>query len=284
MNYSKLSEIKRRQFLQATGLGLTLFHIAPGRVLRAAEGGSANAKINVAGIGIGSQGGGDIDAVAGEGHNIVALCDVDENYAAKKFAQYPKAKRFKDFRVMLDQMDKEIDAVVIGTPDHTHAVIAMEAMKRGKHVYCEKPLAHSSTKCGTHDAAQEIQGRHTARQPGPFQRLHPPAVRMGLGRRHRQSAHRSRRLRRLPGGLLPDTQPGQAQPDLRGAEGPGLRSVDRPGAVPALHAVLGALELARLDALRHRHHRRLVLPRDRSVVLGAGSRRAVERPGRGDRL
>lgn len=104
---------------------------------------SPNAKLNVAGIGVGSQGGGDVDAVAGEGQNIVALCDVDENYAAKKFAQYPKARQFKDFRVMLDQMDKEIDAVVIGTPDHTHAVIAMEAMRRGKHVYCEKPLAHS---------------------------------------------------------------------------------------------------------------------------------------------
>lgn len=92
---------------------------------------------------MGSQGGADVDAVAGEGQNIVALCDVDDNYAAKKFAQYPKARRFKDFRVMLDQMGKEIDGVVIGTPDHTHAVIAMEAIKRGKHVYCEKPLTHS---------------------------------------------------------------------------------------------------------------------------------------------
>lgn len=97
----------------------------------------------MAGIGIGSQGGSDVDAMAKEGHNIVALCDVDDNYAAKKFAQYPQAKRFKDFRVMLDQFGKEIDAVVIGTPDHTHAVIAMTAMKHGKHVYCEKPLAHS---------------------------------------------------------------------------------------------------------------------------------------------
>ena len=81
--------------------------------------------------------------VAGLGHNIVALCDVDENYAAKEFAKYPKAKQFKDYRVMLDKMGKEIDGVVIGTPDHTHAVIAMEAMRHGKHVYCEKPLAHS---------------------------------------------------------------------------------------------------------------------------------------------
>jgi predicted dehydrogenase len=68
---------------------------------------------------------------------------VDDNYAAKKFAQYPKARQFKDFRVMLDNMKNEIDAVVIGTPDHSHAIIAMEAMRHHKHVYCEKPLAHS---------------------------------------------------------------------------------------------------------------------------------------------
>ena len=142
MNSRESSRINRRHFLYGTGLGMALFHIAPGRVL-GAEALTPNNKINVAGIGIGSQGGADIDGVAGEGHNLVALCDVDSAYAAKKFAQYPKAKQFKDYRVMLDQMGKEIDAVVIGTPDHTHAVIAMEAMKRGKHVYCEKPLAHT---------------------------------------------------------------------------------------------------------------------------------------------
>jgi len=136
-------KMDRRQFLTGAGAGLTLFYIAPARGLHGAQPLAATEKVNVAGIGIGSQGGADIDAVAGEGHNIVALCDVDENYAAKKFAQYPKARRFKDFRVMLDTMGKEIDGVVIGTPDHTHAVIAMEAMRRGKHVYCEKPLAHS---------------------------------------------------------------------------------------------------------------------------------------------
>jgi predicted dehydrogenase len=120
-----------------------MFPILPLRMVSGAEGVPANNKINIAGIGVGAQGGGDIDAMAREGQNIVALCDVDDNYAAKTCGRYPNARRFKDFRVMLDQMDKEIEAVVIGTPDHTHAVIAMEAMKRGKHVYCEKPLAHS---------------------------------------------------------------------------------------------------------------------------------------------
>jgi predicted dehydrogenase len=143
MNNSKMSMIGRRRFLHAAGAGVALFNILPGTLMRGAEKLSQNDKVNVAAIGIGSQGGSDLDAVAGEGHNIVALCDVDDNYAAKKFAQYPKATKFKDFRVMLDKMEKEIDAVVIGTPDHTHAVIAMEAMKRGKHVYCEKPLTHT---------------------------------------------------------------------------------------------------------------------------------------------
>jgi predicted dehydrogenase len=142
MNSPQFSPITRRRFLYSTTLGTTLFHLAPGRVL-GAERIAANEKLNVAGIGVGSQGGADTDAVAGEGHNVVALCDVDEAYAAKKFEQYPKARRFKDYRVMLDQMGKEIDAVVVGTPDHTHAVISLEAMKRGKHVYCEKPLAHT---------------------------------------------------------------------------------------------------------------------------------------------
>ncbi|MCP5517386.1 MAG: Gfo/Idh/MocA family oxidoreductase [Verrucomicrobiales bacterium] len=131
--------LDRRRFLARTGLSVAAFQFLPSRVFSA----SPNERLNVAGIGIGSRGGADVDAVAGEGQNIVALCDVDANYAAKKFEQYPKAKRFTDFRVMFDQLDAEIDAVTIGTPDHTHTVIALEAIKRGKHVYCEKPLAHS---------------------------------------------------------------------------------------------------------------------------------------------
>lgn len=140
---SEISRITRRKFLRGTTASVVLFNILPGSVLRGAERISANDKVNVAGIGVGSQGGGDIGAVAGEGHNIVALCDVDDNYAAKTFAKYPAARKFKDYRVMLDKMGKDVDAVVIGTPDHTHAIIAMEAMRRGKHVYCEKPLAHN---------------------------------------------------------------------------------------------------------------------------------------------
>lgn len=143
MKESKSNPINRRKFIATTGMGVALFNILPGGLLHGAQTRSPNEKLNVAGIGIGSRGGADVGEVAGLGHNIVALCDVDENYAAKEFAKYPAAKRFTDYRVMLDKMGREIDGVVIGTPDHTHAVIAMEAMRRGKHVYCEKPLAHS---------------------------------------------------------------------------------------------------------------------------------------------
>jgi len=102
---------------------------------------SPNNKLNVAAIGVGGMGSGNIRKCAGE--NIVGLCDVDFKRGAETFKQYPKAKRFKDFRVMFDKMADEIDAVIIATPDHTHAVATMEAMRRGKHVYTQKPLTHS---------------------------------------------------------------------------------------------------------------------------------------------
>ena len=143
MKNQNSSRITRRRFIHGASAGAALFNILPGSLLRGAERLSANDKLNVAGIGIGSRGGADLEDVAKLGHNIVALCDVDEKYAAKEFAKYPNAKRFTDYRVMLDKMGQDVEAVVIGTPDHTHAIITMAAMRRGKHVYCEKPLAHS---------------------------------------------------------------------------------------------------------------------------------------------
>ena len=155
MKNHRSTGINRRQFIHRTSAGVALFTILPGSISHGADALSPSAKLNVAGIGIGSRGGSDVGEVAGLGHNIVALCDVDENYAGKEFAKYPGATRFKDYRVMLDKMGKEIDAVVIGTPDHTHAVICLEAMRRGKHVYCEKPLAHS-----VHEVRQLMAAAH----------------------------------------------------------------------------------------------------------------------------
>ena len=100
---------------------------------------SPNNKLNIAGIGIGGMGFSDLRSVATE--NIVALCDVDHNYAAQAFKKWPQAARYKDYRVMLGKQ-KDIDAVLIATPDHTHAVISVAAMQAGKHVYCQKPLTH----------------------------------------------------------------------------------------------------------------------------------------------
>jgi predicted dehydrogenase len=101
---------------------------------------SPNEKLNIAGIGVGGQGGWDIGQCASQ--NIVALCDVDDRRAAGSFDRFPKAKRYRDFRKMLDEMGNQIDAVVVGTPDHSHAPASVMAMNMGKHCYCEKPLAH----------------------------------------------------------------------------------------------------------------------------------------------
>ena len=88
------SPINRRQFIRGAGAGVALFNILPSSLMRGAERMTPGDKLNLAGIGIGSRGGADLAEVAGLGHNIVALCDVDENYAAKEFAKYPNAKRF----------------------------------------------------------------------------------------------------------------------------------------------------------------------------------------------
>ena len=96
-------------------------------------------KLRIAGIGVGGMGGGNLNNLADE--NIVALCDVDHAFAAPTFGRFPAAKRWKDFREMLAKQD-DIEAVLIATPDHTHAAIAMAALKAGKHVYCQKPLTH----------------------------------------------------------------------------------------------------------------------------------------------
>lgn len=99
-------------------------------------------KLNIAGIGVGGRGASDLAPIA-VSENIVALCDVNETYAARTFKTYEKAKTYTDFRKMLDAEDKNIDAVVIATPDHGHTPTALACMQRGKHVYCEKPLTRT---------------------------------------------------------------------------------------------------------------------------------------------
>ncbi|HUR46913.1 MAG TPA: Gfo/Idh/MocA family oxidoreductase, partial [Candidatus Saccharimonadales bacterium] len=100
----------------------------------------ANSRLNIAAIGAGGKGEVDVNGCSSE--NIFALCDVDENNAAKTFKKFPNAKRYKDFRVMLEK-EKSIDAVTVSTPDHMHFPAALMAMKMRKHVYCQKPLTHT---------------------------------------------------------------------------------------------------------------------------------------------
>jgi len=130
--------VTRRWFLGAAG-SVAALASAPKLGSTAPARKSANDKLNLAGIGFGGMGASNLRNL--ESENIVALCDVDHDYAANTFKRYPDAKVYTDYRELLDKQ-KDLDAVVIATPDHTHAVISMAAMKAGKHVYCQKPLTH----------------------------------------------------------------------------------------------------------------------------------------------
>jgi len=135
----KKKKISRRDFL-GSAAAAAAFTIVPRHVLGGAGNVPPSEKLNIAGIGIAGRGSGVLSSV--ESQNIVALCDVDWRHAAGTFNRYPKARQYRDFRKMLDKEEKNIDAVTVATPDHVHAVASMAAIKRGKHVYCEKPLTH----------------------------------------------------------------------------------------------------------------------------------------------
>lgn len=134
-------ELTRRKFIKNTSavagfsivsshvLGKTLGYVAP------------SDKLNIAGIGVGGMGRRNLANMSTE--NIVALCDVDWKYAQKTFNDYPKAKQYKDWRKLFDEMGDSIDAVMVATPDHNHAAIAAHAITLGKHCYVQKPLSHS---------------------------------------------------------------------------------------------------------------------------------------------
>lgn len=131
-----MSTMNRRSFMSRTAVA----GAAALGAVRTARAQAANDKLNIALVGVGGMGGSNLRNVAGE--NIAALCDVDEVYAAKAFAAFPDAKRYKDYREMLAK-ETDLDAVVIATPDHTHAIIAAACMRAKKHVYCQKPLTHN---------------------------------------------------------------------------------------------------------------------------------------------
>ncbi|MFN4258311.1 MAG: Gfo/Idh/MocA family protein [Gemmataceae bacterium] len=131
--------VTRREFIRTStlvGTGFWLGSVSQGRAAQ-----SPNEKLNLAVIGPGGRGKANLNSVAKE--NIVAICDVDDQRAGDAYERFPRAKKYYDFRRLFDEMEKQIDAVVISTPDHTHFHPAMWAMQRSKHVYLEKPMAHT---------------------------------------------------------------------------------------------------------------------------------------------
>lgn len=140
---SNSSTQSRRAFLKTLGLTATAFTILPRHVLGGNGFIAPSDTVYIAGIGVGGKGTSDLTGFAKNPKAKIAfLCDVDDRMAVESKKNFPNAKYYKDFRVMLDKEAKNIDAVSVSTADHTHAVAAMAAMQRGKHVYVQKPLTH----------------------------------------------------------------------------------------------------------------------------------------------
>ncbi len=132
----------RRKFLQNTSIAAASFYIVPRHVLGRGFIAPSD-KLNIVGIGAGGKAEVNLPAAYNNGSdNIVALCDVDDRMALNARKNWPTARYYKDFRILLEKERKNIDAVIVTTPDHMHAPIALAAMQLGKHVYCEKPLTH----------------------------------------------------------------------------------------------------------------------------------------------
>ena len=134
------SRVSRRQFLTRTSVRAAGFWLAAPQILRAQKSGSANDKLNIGFIGTAGQAAFSISNLKGIA-NVAALCDVDDLKLAKAMEQFPGAKTYVDFRRLIDQ--KDLDAIVVATPDHTHAVASIAALKSGRHLYCEKPLTRT---------------------------------------------------------------------------------------------------------------------------------------------
>lgn len=150
------TSLSRRSFL-ATAATVS---IMPRHIFAQQGRPGANGRVNVAGIGFGGMGASNLKQVKNAGHEIVALCDVDEAYTAKARKDYPDAPFYRNYRDLLDKQ-KDVDAVLIATPDHTHAQIAADAMRAGKHVFVQKPLCHDIGECRALAAIAKESGRVT---------------------------------------------------------------------------------------------------------------------------
>ncbi len=136
------SEMSRRKFLKTGSIAAAGLTVVPSSVFgKKFNKVAPSDKLNIAGVGVGGRGFGVLKDL--ESQNIVGLCDVDWKYSARVFDHFPNAKKYYDYRKMYEELGKSIDAVVVATADHTHAIVAADAMTMGKHVYVEKPLTHT---------------------------------------------------------------------------------------------------------------------------------------------
>lgn len=140
--------LNRRRFLQSSAAVGASYWLTATAASAARAADNPSGKLRMAGIGVGGKGSSDVEQ-AGNVGEIVALCDIDDKRLNKCAAKHPNAKKYHDFRKLLEEMGKEIDAVTVSTPDHTHAPASIMAMRMGKHVYCQKPLTHT-----VHEARQ----------------------------------------------------------------------------------------------------------------------------------
>lgn len=148
----------RRQALGAATTAAVAFTIVPRHVLGGPGYTAPSEKITLGGVGIGGVGHGQLAACEEAGFQIVALCDVDQEYGRKSFDKWPEARRYRDFRQMLADEGDKVDAVYCGTPDHTHALVTLAALRKNKHVCCVKPLTRTIEECRAVVAAARSAG------------------------------------------------------------------------------------------------------------------------------
>lgn len=165
--------LSRREVLGGAAGALASVTLFPGHVLGGSGRPAPSEKLNLAAVGVGGVGFGQTQACERTGFRIAALCDVDDVYAKKAYDRWPQAKRYRDFREMLDAEGDKIDAVYCGTPDHTHAIVTLEALRKKKHVCCVKPLTRTIQECRAvvrvarkEGVATQVTARANTTEPG----------------------------------------------------------------------------------------------------------------------